>query len=348
MVLARYLLTRFFLYLFSLTTGITLLFNLIEFFEKMVRTTQATTGDILYFVSLNAIPSFFNNLAIGTWLAICMLLREMHQQHEWETLALLNVSLRPLLKIFAFAGSILVLFSFVGKEHLASNLAHKAELFKQEQFKQQSNKKLFNQWFSLDEQSFCHFPYLDLETGIGSDFEFFELSNQFTLEKIISAPTFTIDTKTKKIRLLEGVSVLAKEKTHETFEKKEILLPTFFTQLTMQSKAPKLKQIFHLLVLDKKLLPTHVHHNLLYDFLSRILSHLLLLIYPILTLLFFFVAPHRKHYRWILILLPYPITILLTTVTDSLMQTIQNGWLALLPYLTLTFLIVTIYRFIKK
>ena len=348
MVLARYLLTRFFLYLFSLTTGLTLLFNLIEFFEKMVRATQATTSDILYFVSLNALPSFFDNIPIAAWLAMCMLLREMHQQHEWETLALLNVSLRSLLKIFVFAGSFLVLFSFVGKEHLASSFAHKAELFKQEQFKQQSNKKLFNQWFSLDERSFCHFPYLDLETGTGSNFEFFELSDQFTLEKIISAPAFSIDTKTKRILLIDGVSVQAKEKTHETFEKKEILLPTFLTQLALQSRTPKPKQIFHLLVLDKKLLPTHVHNNLLYDFLSRILAHLMLLIYPVLTILLFFIAPYGNHYRWILILLPYPITIFLITTADSLMQTFQNGWLALLPYLTLTFLIVTLYRLIKK
>lgn len=351
MILARYLLTRFFAYTFFINISLTVLFNLVEFFEKMVRVKQTTTHTILVFIALNIIPSFFENLSVASWLASCMTLKEMHQQNEWETLKLLNIPLKKVFSLIFVAGLSLMVFNFAGKEFLSHRIAQTAEQFKQEQFKQSHNKKLFNRWFALNEaneKTFCHFDYLDLTTKQGREFSLFELSDRFTIQKIISAKTFTVAPEKKEIILPESTTLFAKTKKTSFTQNQRIDLPSLFSQLHIQGESPSLKQITNLMLFGKKTLPNYVYHQLLYLFLNRMLIHLLLLLYPLLTFMLFFLFPHHRYYRWILILTPYPFAVLLFTTADSLMQTFQRGTLAIIPYVTLSIFILIITQYLCR
>jgi len=349
MILAKYLLRRFFTHVFLINIGLTLLYNLIEFFEKIIRIKHTTTETTLVFITLSIIPSFFENLPISTWLASCMTLKEMHQQNEWETLHLLNVPLKKIFSLIFVAGLTLMIFNFTGKELVTHQLAQTAEQFKQEQFKQNRSTKLFNQWFVLNNKTlFCYVRYLDIDANQGNELSLFELSDTFKIEKITSAKIFMINPQTKTIILPQSTTLLTHEKKQYTEQNKQIKLTSFFTQLRMKGESPPLKQIFHLVIFDYKTLPDYVYHQLLYLFLNRILIHLLLLLYPLLTFMLFFLFPLHRHYRWILILIPYPLTAVLFTITDSLMQTIQHGAIALLPYVILSLCTIGTYFSIRK
>ena len=348
MTLSRYIATRFFTYIFFINAGLTLLFGLIEFFEKMMRTQQATVGSILYFIVLSLVPSFFENLPIASWLATCMLIKEMHQQNEWDLIKLLNIPLKKIFFLILFCATALATAGFVGKEFVSYRTAQKAEEFKQEQFKQKKNTKIFNQWFMLKEQTFCHFQYLDIETNKGDSISLFEVSPQFSIEKITMAKKFKIDSESKKITIEKGTTILTKSKKQISLENESIFLPRFFTQLNMAGHTPKFTRLLRIVIFGKKSLPTHVYHQLLYLFLQRILIHLLLILYPLLTIALFLAAPIYGHYRWVLIFLPYPLFILSSTLTDSAMQIFNNGALAIVPYTTLLLPILWAYNTMRK
>ncbi|MBU1008309.1 LptF/LptG family permease [Candidatus Dependentiae bacterium] len=348
MVLARYILQRFFTNLFFINISLTVLFNLVEFFEKMVRVKQTSTEAIFVFIALNLIPSFFENLPVASWLASCMTIKEMYQQNEWETLSLLNVPLKKVFSLIAIAGLVLMACSFLGKEFLSYRFAQTAEQFKQEQFKQNHHTKLFNRWLVLtksnNKKNFCHFDYLDLTTKRGLRFTLFEISDQFSLQKTTCAKTFSIDPPTKKITLSNSTTLETSSRKILSPETKQLVLPSFFTQLTIQDKTPPITQIVRLLLFSKKVLPDYVYHQLLYLFLNRILIHLLLLLYPLLTFMLFFLFPHHRYTRWTLIMTPYPLAVLIFTATDSLMQTIHYGALAIIPYVILSLVALGAYK----
>jgi len=348
MILVRYFLKRLFTNIFFINVGLTLLFNLIEFFEKMVRVKHASATMIFYFITLSIAPSFFYNLPISSWLGSCMTLAQMHQQNEWELLKLLNIKSKKILKLVLIAGATLAIFNFLGKEFLTNNLETAAEKFKHEKFKQDRKKKLFNKWFALNEKTFSHFRYLDLRQNKGNGFSLIELSPKFEVKKITSAQDFIVNPDTKTIFIPSGKSIHTKTKNQEILENKEIKLPSFFTQIKIQGEFPSLQQMFHVVTLDKNILPKHVYNQLLYIFLSRILISLLLIIYPLLTFLLFFFFTYHRYYRWILIFLPYPIAIFLFTSTDSLMQIFQNGFVSIIPYMGLFFAIIALYNSIRK
>jgi len=199
MILPRYILTRFFANVFLINIGFTLLFNLIEFFEKMVRVQQTTTETILYFILLNLVPSFFENLPVASWLGSCMTIMQMEQQNEWEILQLLNIKLNKVFRLILIAGIALSIVSFVGKELITETMAKRAQQFKFAQFKQNRHKKLFNQWFALNHNRFSHFGYLDLQTNTGESLSIIELSPQFKIKKITFAPQIFSDRSKKWI-----------------------------------------------------------------------------------------------------------------------------------------------------
>lgn len=348
MVLARYLLTRFFLHVTFITTTLTLLFNLIEFFEKMVRVKQATLQTVIHFISLNLAPSFFEILPLGTWLATCMILKELHQQDEWEALQLLNISNQYIFKVFLFAGLLLTTISFVGKEIITAHVAQSAEQFKQKAFKQNQQATLFNQWFTLDDKTFCHIHLLDLKTNTGEDFSLFELSDQFHLKKVFSSKICLLNPSTHTLTFPHAVELHTDTKKQIAVTNKTLSFPSFFSQLRLRGQTPAFFQMFHLVIFDRTILPAHIYNHLLYQFLSRLFSHLLPLLYILLTFLLFVLFPYHRYYRWILIFMPYPFVIACTTITDFLMQTWQLGLLAVIPYATLLFLIAILLRFMQK
>lgn len=356
MILIRYLLSRLFLNIFSINIGLTLLFNFIEFFEKMVRVEQTNAATILYFIALNIVPSFFENLSTAAWLGSCLTLKELYQQNEWETLQLLNVSLKKVIFLVLVAGTTLTVFSFFGKEFLTHTLAQSTEEFKLKQFKHNKHQKLFNQWFVLKKtcavpranRYFCYFGFLNLQENKGSNFSLLELSKDFKIKKITSAKHFLIFPKTKEITMSNGIEILTETKKQALLREKKFFLPGFFTQLQMRGTSLSLKQLFQAVILDSHTLPPSTYNQILYIFLSRVLEHLLLLLYPLLTFILFFTFPYHRLYRWILIFLPYPVATLLFTAADSAMQFFQNGLFAIVPYVILILTTLLGYNAIRK
>jgi len=344
MILKKYFLKKLFANILLLTIGLTFLYNLIEFFEKMVRVKETTSATILYFIILNLIPSFFDNLPVGSWIGSIMTIIQMQQQNEWEILKLLNIKSKKIIGLVFIAGLALTVFSFVGKEIATNHLTQAAEKFRFKQFKQDKHNKLFNQWFVLKEL-FCHVDYLDLQTEKGTGLTLLSLSPSFQVTSITTAQDFFLKPQTKEIIIKHGVTVFTTNKKEEIIHNKTIRLPGFFTQLTTQGEIISLKQLFHVVIFEKKTLPTHVYHQLLYLFLNRILIHLLLLFYPLLTFLLFFLAPYHRYYRWILVFLPYPCIVILSTISHSFMQHSAHGLLAIIPYVTL--MLATIVSYLK-
>lgn len=246
------------------------------------------------------------------------------------------------------AGTFLALFSFSGREFITGKLAQKAERFKLAQFKQNRHKKLFNQWFALDKNTFSFFRYLDLQENSGESLSVLEVSPSFTMKKIIFAPKFSLVSQEKAIFIPSGTVIFTNKTKQQQLTDTTIVLPSFFTQLRMQGEALSLQQLFHTVIFDANILPPHIYHQLLYLFLSRILVHLLLLLYPLLTFSCFFLFPYHRYYRWIFMCLPYPLVTLLGTATDSLQQVFGNGLLAIIPYVLLSLITFASYFAIRK
>lgn len=347
MIFTRYFLSRFFINIFSINIGLTLLLNLIEFFEKMVRVKQTSIETILFFIALNIIPSFFENMPLSCWLGSCLTIKEMHQQNEWNVVQLLNIGTKRIFALILIAGTTLMIFNFFGKEIVTQHITKKAEQFKQEKFKQSAHEKIFNRWFALN-KAFCHINYLDLKRKVGTQFSMLELSPNFKIKKVTSAQMFSISPETKEIIISEGTMLSTDAKKQRALYDEKLHLPSLFSQLKIQGQALSLKQIFHVVIFDYKVLPKYVYHQLLYLFLSRFLIHLLLLLYPLLTFAFFLLFPYHRYYRWILIFVPYPLVVFLSTTSDAFMSLFQNGMFAVGPYVILIFLSIGAYLAIRK
>lgn len=359
MIFSRYFLKRLLINVFAINIGLTLLFNLIEFFEKIVRFNkpEGSLEAILAFVAFNVVPSFFANLPVSSWLGSCMTIKELHQQNEWEVAKLLNIKTKHIFLLISLTGIGFMLMSFCGKEFCATGLEKSAEKIKQEKLKQNSKQKLFNKWFSLSKKNadpdedckkFCHFNYLDLATGKGSNLSIIELSNTFRIENITAAKSFSISAATKEITVETGKETSTKAKQQTLLTNKKIRLPSLFTQLQLQTGNVSLKHMFHVVIFDRKILPSYVYNQILYQFLHRIFIHLLLLIYPLLTFALFLLFPHSLYCRWILIFLPYPFKTVLLTATDSLFDFFQHGILAATPYSALIAITIAVYYAIRK
>ncbi|MBD3273427.1 LptF/LptG family permease, partial [Candidatus Dependentiae bacterium] len=157
MVLKKYIIKRFFKYLFIINISLTLLFNFIEFFEKIVRVKHATISMILKFIALNIPSSFFETLSISCWLATCLLIKEFAEQNEWDTFKILNINYNKLFKLFLFAGIITAIFAFIGREQLTLKLQNKSEKFKFEKLKQNSYQKIYNKWLEIKSKNKKYF-----------------------------------------------------------------------------------------------------------------------------------------------------------------------------------------------
>jgi len=188
MVLALYFFKRFFKYFLVINIALTLLFNFIEFFEKIVRVKHATITTILHFIALNFVPSFFETFAISCWLATCLLIKEFSQHNEWESFQILNINHKKLFNLFFMAGAILTVCSFIGKEKISLDLLNKSEKFKLEKLKQTSNQKITTKWLKLSDEIICYFGFLDLEANQGNDLILLYMSPDFEIEKTIKGP----------------------------------------------------------------------------------------------------------------------------------------------------------------
>ncbi len=349
MVLKKYLLKRFFKYLFIINISLTLLFNFIEFFEKIVRVKHATLGMVFHFITLNIPSSFFQTLNVSCWLSTCLLIKEFAEQNEWETFKILNINYHKLFKLFLFAGLITATFTFIGKEKLTLTLQNKSEKFKFEKLKQASYQKIYNKWLELKSvnkffKTFCFFQFLDLKENKGSNIIFININKNFEVEKIISGDKFKILPFKKKITIKKVIEVNTKANTQSIKRNQILYQPSFFSQLQLSNFIPQLSILFKNIILNKIFLPKNVWYDFISKLLKRLFFYLQIILYPILTLCFFLLFEERKKYKWISIFLPYPIMILADLIVDFFANRNFLPIFLFVPYL----LIVLFILFCKK
>jgi lipopolysaccharide export LptBFGC system permease protein LptF len=343
MTLARYFLKRFFLSVISISSLIALLFSLVEFFEKMVRVKGVVFATVAKFTLLNAVPTFFESLPLGTWLATCLFIKELDQQGEWEALSIVTISPKKIQNLFLLGGVILSLFSFVGKEILFHGMHNQAESFRKEQFKNHSQKTLFDSWSQLSEKSFSHFDFLDLEKKEGTNLTILFIKENGTIKKTLKSHRFTIDTEKERI-LCNKSSLFTVATGEEKIETNKILpLPSFFKQLTIATKNPSVAQLSVYLATGTIPSP-QIKRNIMNELFKRIFPHSLLLFYPILTFLFFLLFPYHPLYKWFLILVPYPLLTTLSIVFEGLAKSSLISLLILSPYLIALLSVIFLQR----
>ena len=331
MVLVRYIFKRYFLYFSAVTIFLALLSNLVEFFEKLIRVKHAATVTILHFITLNFLPSIFEYMPIASWLVTCLLIKELHQQHEWEILQILSVGYKKLCTVFLLIGVILACISFVGKEYISVSLAFKTERFKQQTFKQSAVQKIINKWILLDKNTILHVGLIDVEKNEGSDLLLITMSPDFKIEKTLSAEKFALDQEKQQVIIEDGNVYSVAEGSYNKIQKEKFFLPGLFSQIQINIEMPSLMNIIKHLIFDKAYLPASLHNELLYQFLKRFFSHFQLILYPLLTFCLFALFSYHTTLQWVIILLLYPVMILATACTDSLVRAGFFSWIALLP-----------------
>ena len=348
MILLKYLLKRFFKYLFLINSLLVLLFNSIDFFEKFIRIKEVQTIDILKTILLSLLPSFFEYLPLSCWLATVLLIRELNQQNEWDIFPILNIKTQKILLLFFMATSVLAIFSFLGNEEIAHPLSYKAEKFKQEKLKKKNNQKIINKWFALNNNTFCYFNILDLEKKEGAGLIIIYLNSNFSTEKIISSQNFKINKNNKNLILKKSYVITQKNNEQIIVENQKIYLPSFFTQIKMFNEQNSLKHISKTLIYSKNIIPDKSWNELFHNFLKRILFYFQFILYPLLTLCLFFIPFRINRYKYLLILLPYPTLTLLTAISDFIVQNGFSVWFSISPYLILLITIIFLLKNIIK
>lgn len=355
MVLEFYFFKRYFKYFFLINSAFTILFNFIEFFEKFIHAKHVATSVVLHFVALNIPPSFFENIPVSCWLATCLLIKEFAQQNEWEFFQILSIDYKKIFNLFLAAGLITATFSFVGKEKLTLHLATKAEKFKLEKFKQNSQQKIVNKWLTLvvDEQNlnknlFCYFNILDLQSNKGKGLTLIYMTTNFEIEKVITAQDFEIQFNDQKVFIPDGTSIELENKSHEKLKDFSISIPSFFSQLQININIPSLFFLTKNLISDKKILPFEIWNDLLAQLLKKIYFHIQVIIYPLLTICLFLLFFHYPLLKWLMIFLPYPLLTLTSVTVDTIVQKGLNSFLTLIPYLLLFIIIFLLKKRLEK
>jgi len=331
MVLVRYIFKRYFLYFSAVTIILAVLSNMVEFFEKLIRVKHAATVTILHFVTLNFLPSIFEYMPVASWLVTCLLMRELHQQYEWEILQILSVSYKKLCSVFLLIGIVLAGISFIGKEYISVSLAFKSERFKQQAFKQSSVQKIINKWILLDQNTILHVGFIDTETNKGSDLLLITMSPDFIIEKTLSVEHFKLDQENQQILIDEGTVYSVSDSMYNKIQTEKIFIPGLFSQIQINLEMPSLINSIKHLIFDKAYLPASLHNELLYQFLKRFLAHFQIILYPLLTFCLFALFSYHAVLPWVAILLVYPFMVLVTACTDSLVRAGFSSWVALLP-----------------
>jgi len=333
MTLARYLFSRLCLYFLILNGTFSLLYNIVEFFEKIVRVQHATFKAVITFVGLNVFPTFFDLVPLGSFIAAFLLVREIHERGEWDTIFLMGIQPRRIVKTLALGGLLLSGISFVGKEIVILPLTQKAEKLRLREFKGDIDKKIYDQWFAHDNNIFTHFSFLDLKANHGENLSILYLSPTFEYKKTITAPVFSLDASSHSLLFAHGTKISTQKSETLNLVNTSIKLPDFFAYLTMNTSTLSLKDHLSNLIVARSLSSKYPFNQEVGGFLNRMLRHLQPFLYVTLIFCLFFLFSHMPYIRWIIIALPYPFFVISTNFCTFLIHHNASALVVTIPYL---------------
>jgi lipopolysaccharide export LptBFGC system permease protein LptF len=343
MILFSYLTRRYLSYFFTVNCALTLMYNFIEFVEKLIRFKPDSASSITMFILLNLLPTFFDFIHLSAWLSLCLLLWEMHQRGEWESIQLLGVHPRAIARILLKAGVFLTLLSFVGKEFVIFPFVRSSQEYKNKNLKTDQNKKLFGQWV-LNDESFVGFDFFDVKKQEGTNLTLLAMNDSFGPTEKIECETFSCNDSDQTIFLKSGTRFNFEDNTKTLLENTTLHLPSLFAHLKLHLAYPSLQQQFKNIIIAASMTSHFPLNQELGKLFSRLLLHLQPIIYILITIGLFFFLPYHPRLQWPLILTPYPILLILTSMGDFLLQLDFFAAVVLIPYAIAFFIIWTLFR----
>ncbi|MBX9830457.1 LptF/LptG family permease [Candidatus Babeliales bacterium] len=361
----------------SISFVLSLLYNFLEFFEKLVRVQQATFWQVVYFTALNLVPTFARMWPVACWLATCLVVRELWQRGEWQTLQLLGAGRARVLALFLGTGLLLVACAVPLYEIGVLTAVERAETFRKETFKGGLSGRITASWFMLEEHLFCYIGFLDPSTpalrdalrapqgervgnagfqeelatesesktipacpeeelaefclegsrdegsknlATGKDLLLVYRNANGSLEKLITAPTFSLDYQNQQVTLCDGELFVADTNEQKKFVSEVIALPSLFLKLSMQQEQPSLFVLMQRFFVYRALLAYDAWRELLLALAERLLFYFQIALYPLLTAGLFMACQHYVYARWVVILLVYPVFAFLSLFILCLFQ----------------------------
>jgi len=333
MTLARYLVQLFLGGLVAIATLLACLFNLIEFFEKLARVSHVPIQKIGYFFYLNAIPSFFDVLPVSAWLSTIFVLRVLTTNDSWDFLQFLGIVPRHLIKTLLLTALVVCCGILACREGFVLKLSQKAELFKFSQFKQQRQNYVLNSWFELEDNRFCFIERYDLVTGQGTGFMLISMLPDKSVQEVIRATSFTVDEQGGTLCLYQASLVSLPSQTMCLHEKKLIPTVFFFSIIRSRQQPPGLHGCMQQ-ILMAQYLPEASVIVLWQSLADQLFYYASLLWYPLLTIVLFSLGL-RFSFGWLLVLLPYPLTLVFSIAVRF---AINGNFILLITFLAISFL----------
>lgn len=313
-------------------TTFTLLFNAIECFEKLTRTTHATINTTLTFIKLNFIPSFFDNFPLAAWLALVLLIRELSLYDEWEGFWLLSIKPLSIFYIIGCVSFCLSGVSYFGKEKLFFHLYQQAESIKTKTMKHNNGTIVNDCWFTLKNNAFCHIHQFNYTTNQGTGLTIVTTNNHGILQKILLADSFTFDHYNEKIQISRGILIQDNQK--KFISHKQISIP----DLNLTKQKSSRTSLLELLELQE-------NNELWNKTINRLLGYINTALLPILTLIIFFMM-QRFFYSWIITLTIYPFFLSFSTCAQWFINQNESRLFIFLPYFI--FLLFIVYLFFNN
>jgi lipopolysaccharide export LptBFGC system permease protein LptF len=332
MIFRRYFLKWFFLYTVSIAFVLGFLLNVIEFFEKLMRTSGISLCTILTFLGLRLLPSFFETLPVGSWLALCLMIKDFITEHEWHTMQMLGISHKILIRIVIIAGLTLTAVTLVTKELLITPLSFKAEQFKTEKLKNLQLDFIANKWLQLNNNIMCHIGSLDIAQKRGLNITVIYLSEDFSIEKTITANEFTLIPESQSLCMQQAHLNDALANQLHVIDNQELKVPQLFSFLEMEQKSPSIINLSASLMSTKKIIPKALFNKALFQLFKKFIFYLQLLCYPLLTLILFLLLEKHAIYRLVGLFLPYPIILFSDTFFDFFVSKGAAASMIFIPY----------------
>jgi len=346
MVLDWYITRRFLSYFVGISVMLALLFNVIEFFEKLVRLKTATPGMIIYFLSLRIVPSLFELMPLSIWLTTILMIRELYFHGEWETFPLVSFSLQRFLLLLTVVSACLMVVVFGIRERFVIPLSFTSDQFKEQFLKNGVGKKMVNKWVMIDEATFGYAHLIDFDQQTGEDLLLISMDNDFLLKKIMTVSSFGLDKKHNALICPEGHQYTIDGGEPLVLQNFCLHVPSFFSQLTVQLQAPTAFFLVKNLISCKHFVPGRVFRDFLYELFLRLLFYITFLIFPVTTFLLFCLVP-ATWYRWLVVALPYPLWLFCETAASALFHLGVGVGVVFLPLVVFFVIIVVLLFFIR-
>ncbi len=309
MIITRYFFKKWIAYTTFLALILSSVFIIIEALEKYTRSTAPAWNAIIHLAYLNSIPGWFDALPVASLLAGIIILKELYQNNEWETLFLISIK-QSHLSLYALGGGILMMSAIlVPYETIIRQQKHAITTYKLKTFKQiEQSSVLYNRWYILNSTIFFHATSFDLKANVGNGL--FVLHIDPVTRKpvsIITGTTFYIDFNNNCMSITDGIRQYYNNQK-EPVTKLSMPLESFKAQLDNQpSSYQSLSSLTRLVWYKYHILPTPLIKQFTAQLVEAYFYYLSLVLYPLLTItLWLLLLGAPAMMRWSLLLALYP------------------------------------------